>query len=62
MNYSDERKQGELSFTVPLRACRRVNLEGNPMMGVSAVLDESAKSVKLNLSPREIAALSLQRG
>jgi hypothetical protein len=60
MNYSDEHKQGELSFTVPLRACRRVNLEGNPMMGVSAVLDESAKSVKLNLSPWEIAALDLE--
>jgi hypothetical protein len=62
VNYSDEHKQGELSFTVPLRACRRVNLEGNPMMGVSAVLDESGKTVKLNLSPWEIAAIDLDHG
>jgi hypothetical protein len=62
MNYSDEHKHGDLSFTVPLRACRRVNLEGNPMTVVSAVLDESAKRVKINLSPWEIAALDLDRG
>jgi len=61
MNYSAEHKQSELAFTVPLRACHRVNLEGNPMTGVSAVLDESSKSVKLDLSPWEIASLDLDR-
>jgi hypothetical protein len=62
MNYSNERKQAKLSFTVPLRACRRVSLEGNPMMGASATLQESTKSVKLELSSWEIAALDLDRG
>jgi hypothetical protein len=62
MNYSDEHKHGELNFIVPLRACRRVNFEGNAMTGVSAVLDEAGKTVKLDLSPWEIAAIDLDRG
>ena len=62
MNYSSEAKQGALSFTAPVRACRRVNMEGNPMAGGSAELDESGKSVKLNLAPWEIAALDIERG
>jgi hypothetical protein len=62
MNYSGESKQGELTFTVPVRACRRVNLEGKPMTDLAAELDASVKTVKLSLSPWEIAALDLDRG
>ena len=62
MNYSDEHKHGELNFTVPLHACRRVNFEGNAMTGVSAVLDKACNTVKLDLSPWEIAAIDLDRG
>jgi len=62
LNYSDEHKQVDLSFTVPLRACRRVNLEGKPMTGASAVLDESGNRVKFDLSPWEMAAIDLERG
>ena len=60
MNYSGEGRQAELSFAATLRSCRRVNLEGNPMTGDSARLDGSGKTVKLSLSPWEIAALDLQ--
>ncbi len=62
MNYSEAHTQAELTFTVPLRACRRVDLEGNPMSGASAVLDDTTKRLKLNLSPWEIAAVKLDRG
>jgi hypothetical protein len=61
MNYSGDHKRTELSFTVPLRSCRRVNMEGKPMTGVSATLDKSARRVKLDLSPWGVAALELQR-
>lgn len=62
MNYSDAHKQGKVNISLPLVACQRISLEGKPMTGVSAVLGESAKSVTLNLSPWEIAALDLMRG
>ena len=62
MNYSEEHTQGELTFTVPVRACRRVDLEGNPLSGASAVLDDTTRKLKLNLSPWEIAAVNLVRG
>jgi len=45
-----------------VRACRRVNLEGKPMTDLAAELDASVKTVKLSLSPWEIAALDLDRG
>jgi hypothetical protein len=57
MNYCDRHKSGELKFTAPVLECRRVNLEGKPMPGASAVFDRSSKTVKLDLSPWEIAAL-----
>jgi hypothetical protein len=60
MNFSDEHKAGELKFTAPVRACRQVNLEGQPMPGASAALDPSSKTVKLDLSPWEIAALDFK--
>jgi hypothetical protein len=59
-NYSSEEKQAEVSSSMPLRSCHRVDLEGKPMNEKPALLSNSGKTVSLNLSPWEIVALDLE--
>jgi hypothetical protein len=59
-NYCEERRQGELSFAVPFRACHRVNFEGKPMTEMPVTVEQSTKRVKLSLSPWEMAALEVE--
>jgi hypothetical protein len=60
VNYSGEEKQAEVSSSMPLRSCHRVDLEGKPVKEKPALLGNSGKTVNLNLSPWEIAALDLE--
>jgi hypothetical protein len=59
-NYSGEEKQAELNFSMRLRGCSRVDMEGKPAKEKSASLSNSGKTVNLSLSPWEIAALDLE--
>jgi hypothetical protein len=62
INYGDESKRGELTFTAPLQTCGRVDFEGKPLKELPAVLDETKKRIRLNLSPWEMAALDVELG
>ena len=46
-NYSSEEKQAEVSSSMPLRSCHRVDLEGKPMKENPALLSNSGKTVSL---------------
>jgi hypothetical protein len=62
INYGDESKKGEVTFTAPLLTCGRVDFEGKVLKELPAVLDETKKCVRLSLSPWEMAALDIELG